>query len=82
MDKNKRLYKSSTDKKIDGVCAGIAEYFEMDPTVIRLLWLLATAFVGSGVFAYIIAMVVLPTKPDDLDGISQNSSADQDNTNK
>ena len=82
MDKNKRLYKSSTDKKIDGVCAGIAEYFEMDPTVIRLLWLIATAFAGSGVFAYIIAMVVLPTKPDDLDGISQNSSGDQDNTNK
>ena len=79
---NKKLYKSSTDRKIDGVCAGIAEYLEMDPTVIRLLWLIATAFAGSGVFAYIIAMVVLPTKPDDLDGISQNSSGDQDNTNK
>lgn len=59
----KRLYKSSTDKKIDGVCAGIAEYFEIDPTLIRLLWVLATAFVGAGVLAYIVAAIVMPRKP-------------------
>ena len=60
----KKLYKSATDKKIDGVCAGIAEYFNLDPTVIRLLWVLATFFVGAGVFAYIVAAIVMPRKPE------------------
>ncbi len=60
----KRLYKSNTDKKIDGVCAGIAEYINIDPTVVRLLWVLATLFVGAGVLAYIIAAIVMPSKPE------------------
>ncbi len=60
----KRLYKSATDKKLDGVCAGIAEYFNMDPTVIRLLWVLGTLFVGAGVLAYIVAALVMPRKPE------------------
>ncbi len=60
----KRLYKSNTDKKIDGVCAGIAEYFDIDPTIIRLAWVLVSLFVGSGIIAYIIAMIVLPSKPE------------------
>lgn len=60
----KRLYKSNTDKKIDGVCAGIAEYFDIDPTIIRLAWVLVALFVGSGIIAYIIAMIVLPSKPE------------------
>jgi len=59
----KRLYKSATDKKLDGVCAGIAEYFNIDPTVIRLLWVLATLFVGAGVLAYIVAAIVMPRSP-------------------
>ena len=59
----KRLYKSSTDKKIDGVCAGIAEYFGIDPTLVRLLWVLATFFVGAGVLAYIVAAIVMPRNP-------------------
>ncbi len=59
----KRLYKSSTDKKIDGVCAGIAEYLNLDPTVIRLLWVLATLFAGVGVLAYIVAALVMPRNP-------------------
>lgn len=60
----KRLYKSNSDKKLDGVCAGIAEYFGMDPTVIRLLWVLATLFVGAGILAYIVAAIVMPRKPE------------------
>ena len=59
----KRLYKSSTDKKLDGVCAGIAEYFGIDPTLIRLLWVFATLFVGCGIIAYILAAVVIPRNP-------------------
>jgi phage shock protein C len=60
----KRLYKSNTDKKLAGVCAGIAEYINIDPTVVRLLWVLATLFVGAGILAYIIAALVMPYKPE------------------
>ena len=45
---------------ICGVCAGIAEYLGMDPTVIRLLWVLLTFFGGSGIIAYIIAAIIIP----------------------
>jgi len=60
----KKLYKSNTDKKLDGVCAGIAEYLNVDPTVIRLVWVFATLFVGAGILAYIIAALVMPRKPE------------------
>ena len=56
----KRLYKSNTDKKLCGVCGGIAEYFEVDPTVIRLAWVVFTLMGGSGLLAYIIAALVMP----------------------
>lgn len=60
----KKLYKSR-DKKISGVCAGIAEYFGIDPTLIRLLWAVVTLFtVGTGVLAYIICAFVMPDIPD------------------
>ena len=62
----KRLYKSNVDKKLDGVCAGIAEYLNIDPTVIRLLWVLATMFVGAGILAYIVAAVVMPRRPEGI----------------
>ncbi len=59
----KRLYKSSKDKKIDGVCAGIAEYFNIDPTLIRLAAILLTCVAGGGVLAYIICAIVIPRDP-------------------
>jgi len=59
----KRLYRSSEDKKILGICAGIAEYFEVDPTLIRILWLLLIIF-GSGIFliVYILLYFIIPAK--------------------
>lgn len=60
----KRLYKIEEGKKIAGVCGGIAEYLNIDPTVIRLLWVFLVLFVGAGVFAYIIAALVMPNKSD------------------
>ena len=60
----KRLYKIEQGKKIDGVCGGIAEYFDIEPTLIRLAWILFTAFAGSGILAYIIAAIVMPRKSD------------------
>lgn len=56
----KRLYKSITDKKLCGVCSGIAKYFEIDPTLVRLAWILFTVLGGSGIIAYIIAALVIP----------------------
>ena len=59
----KRLYKSNTEKKLDGVCGGIAEYFNIDPTLVRLAWIIFTAFGGGGLIAYIIAAIVIPRQP-------------------
>lgn len=56
---NKRLHKG-TDKMIDGVCSGIAEYFNIDPTLVRLAWVLFSLAGGSGILAYIIADIIIP----------------------
>lgn len=58
----KKLYRSSTDKKIAGVCGGMAEYCDIDSTVIRLIWAIGILFAGAGVFAYLIAMLIIPVK--------------------
>ncbi len=59
----KKLYKSNTDKKIDGVCGGIAEYFGIDSTIVRLALVAFCLLGGSGILAYIICMFVIPEKP-------------------
>lgn len=59
----KKLYKSRNDKMICGVCGGIAEYFNVDSTLIRLLLILLGCTAGSGVMAYIIAAIVIPMEP-------------------
>ncbi len=59
----KRLYKSN-DRKIAGVCGGIAEYLEIDPTLVRLIWALVVFAGGSGVLLYIIASVIMEDAPD------------------
>ena len=61
---NDRLYKSNQNKIIDGVCAGIAEYFGIDPTLIRLGWVLFCAMGGSGFLAYIIAAIIIQRRPE------------------
>lgn len=60
----KKLYKSNTDKKLCGVCGGIAEYFNIDSTIVRLILVLAVLFAGCGILAYIIAALVMPDKPE------------------
>ena len=59
----KKLYRSKINKKICGVCGGIAEYLNMDPTIIRLILVLLTLAGGSGVLAYIIAAFIIPENP-------------------
>lgn len=58
----KKLYLSDSDKKIAGVCGGIAEYFDVDPILIRLIWIILVFCLGSGVIAYLIAWLLLPSK--------------------
>jgi len=66
-DSFKRLYLSSKDKQIAGVCGGIAEYLNADPTLIRLLWIIITVITGlvPGIIAYIIAAIVMPANPEE-----------------
>ena len=60
---NKRLYKSNENKMVDGICGGIAEYFNIDSTLVRLGWVVFCALGGSGLLAYIIAALVMPDRP-------------------
>lgn len=61
---DKKLYRSDTNKVFCGVCGGIGEYLNVDPTVVRLLWIIFVFMGGSGFLAYIVAALVMP-------GISQ-----------
>lgn len=56
----KRLYKSRNDRMIAGVCGGIGEYFDIDPTLIRILWVTLLFMAGGGLVAYLIAWIVIP----------------------
>lgn len=60
MSEGKKLYRSKTDKKIFGVCGGLAEYFDVDVTVIRILFLVGLLIVGGGLLAYLICALVMP----------------------
>lgn len=57
----KKLYRSNTNRMICGVCGGVAEYFNIDPTIVRLLWVIfgLTVF---GIFAYIVAAIIVPER--------------------
>ena len=60
-----KLYKSAEEKKLAGVCGGLADYFKVDVTLVRLIWLLVSLVAGvvPGVLAYIAAMLIIPDEP-------------------
>ena len=60
---NKRLYRSHKEKMIGGVCGGLAEYFDIDPVFIRILFVVAVFAGGSGILAYIICWIIIPEQP-------------------
>lgn len=61
---DKKLYKSNVNKQFDGICGGIGEYFGIDPTLVRLGWILLSVFSGgAGILAYIVCMFVIPRNP-------------------
>ena len=59
---DRKLYRAEEGKMIAGVCAGLAEYFAIDPTLVRLAWVLFCALGGSGLLAYIICALIIPSK--------------------
>lgn len=60
----KRLYRSRSERMLAGVCGGIGSYFDIDPTVIRLLFVLFALVVGGGLLLYIILLIIMPLEPD------------------
>ncbi len=65
MNLNKKLYRSTTDSKLAGVCGGIAEYLDIDSTILRLIWILVVVFTGfvPGILVYIVAAIIMPVAP-------------------
>ena len=57
---NRKLYKSNQNKMIAGVCGGLGEFFEVDPTLIRLLWVIFALAAGSGLLVYIASAIIIP----------------------
>lgn len=61
---SKRLYRSNLDKKLGGVCGGLAEYMDADPSLIRLITIFLMFMAGAGFLAYLIAWIVIPSNPE------------------
>lgn len=59
----KKLYRSNTNRKLSGVCGGLAEHFDIDPTIIRLIFIFLTLFGGGGLLIYLICALVIPKSP-------------------
>ena len=66
--KGKKLYRSRSQKMLAGVCGGIAEYFEMDVSIIRILWAIITiASAGFGILIYILMIIIFPENPENVE---------------
>jgi len=73
---SKKLHRSRRARKIAGVCGGFGEYFEIDPTLVRLLWLITAFFAGWGLLGYFIAWVVMPDEPEFVPATASSASAE------
>ena len=62
-EKMKKLYRSGKERMLGGVCGGVAEYFSVDPTLVRLAWVLVSLMYGTGLLLYIIAWIIVPRNP-------------------
>lgn len=66
--KGKKLYRSRENAMLAGVCGGIGEYFDIDPTLVRLAWVVLGFCGGVGIWAYIIAAIIIPQRPQYIEG--------------
>ena len=62
MTKVKKLYRSKKNRIIGGVCGGMGDYFDIDPTIIRIIWALAVFGFGAGLLVYLVAWIIIPEK--------------------
>ena len=62
---DKKLYRSTQNRMIAGVCAGLAEYLNIDPTIVRVIWALV-ALSGAGILAYLVCALIIPEKPSNI----------------
>ncbi len=60
---SKRLYRSRTDRMLGGVCAGLGEYLDIDPTLVRVAWVVISLLGGAGLLAYILCWIIIPEEP-------------------
>ncbi len=78
---SKRLYRSNNNKMLGGVCGGIAEYFDLDPVLVRLFFVITLFAGGTGLLAYIVAVIIIPERPrnkvNDMDFQSQKDQKDE-----
>lgn len=63
MNTNRKLYRSRDDQMIAGVCAGLAEYFDMDPSIMRILFVALALSFGHGLLVYLLLLLVMPIEP-------------------
>jgi phage shock protein C len=63
MDPTRKLYRSKTDRKLAGVCGGVAQYFNLDATLIRVLFVLLAVLGGSGLILYVAMWIIVPNEP-------------------
>ena len=62
----KKLLKSSKNRKLSGVCGGLAEYFGIDPTIVRLIFALCVLFIGYGIMTYLVCLIMMPSEPEQV----------------
>ncbi len=70
--KNRKLYRSQVDKMLGGICGGLAEYFHIDATLMRLIWVIISLFGGIGVIAYIAGLIIIPPNPEQVSAEAEN----------
>ena len=78
MNLEKKLYKSKKNKMLGGVCGGIAHYFNIDPTIVRLIFVAILLVLGTGLLAYIVAWIIIPLDPNEPDRDDDDDDDDDD----
>lgn len=79
---NKKLYKSAVSKQICGVCGGIAEYFDIDPTLVRIITVMLFLSGTIGLWVYIVAAIIMPEAPSGYDNDEYNNNYYNDDNNQ
>jgi phage shock protein C len=74
MQVNRRLSRCRQDRLIAGVASGVAEYFDIDPTIVRLLWILSVFFGGLGLFLYVAMAIIVPLEPEEVPAVGASAN--------